>query len=168
MNQGLCWDTGDILDWGKAPGRAETSALWTPSSWKAPPCHDLLEEQSGTAELLRCRPGISDPWALSSVQPEPPAPKNPPLRPAGSLPDQAPKAWQASNPQALHNLHSTGLCPSGLHRPTWSPLCRTIPLRPAKLVIHRHSQSPPGHTLKACQASDPQVLHHLCSAGPCP
>jgi hypothetical protein len=30
-NQGPCWDAGDILGWGKAPGIAETLAHWIPS-----------------------------------------------------------------------------------------------------------------------------------------
>jgi hypothetical protein len=46
-NQGPCWDAGDMLVWGKAPGRTETSTHWTPSSWKASPCHNTLKEQVG-------------------------------------------------------------------------------------------------------------------------
>jgi hypothetical protein len=38
-------NTRDTLCWGKAPGRAKTSALWNPSLWKASPHHDLLTEQ---------------------------------------------------------------------------------------------------------------------------
>jgi hypothetical protein len=63
-----------------------------------------------------------------------------------------------------------------LLRTTWSP--PNEPLRPAKLGIHRHSRSLPGHTLrpaqactistllrhvpKACHAGDPYT-HNLCS-----
>jgi hypothetical protein len=45
MNQETCWDAGDMLGWDKAQGRAETSAPWTPSPWKASPCHD--KQQAG-------------------------------------------------------------------------------------------------------------------------
>jgi hypothetical protein len=46
-NQRPCWDAGDILGWGKAPERAKILAPWTPSLWKASPCHDTLKEQEG-------------------------------------------------------------------------------------------------------------------------
>jgi hypothetical protein len=35
-------------------------------------------------------------------------------------------------------------------------------------VLHMPAQSPLGRTLKACQAGDPQALHNLHSARPCP
>jgi hypothetical protein len=57
VNQGLCSDAGDMLHWGKAPGRAKILALWTPSSWKAPPYHDLLNEQPA----LHAKPCPIDP-----------------------------------------------------------------------------------------------------------
>jgi hypothetical protein len=47
VNQGPCWDAGDTLGWGKAPGSTETSAPWTPSMWKAPSYHNTLKEQEG-------------------------------------------------------------------------------------------------------------------------
>jgi hypothetical protein len=47
VNQGPCWDSGDTLGWGKAQGKAETSAPWIPSPWKASPHHDTLKEQAG-------------------------------------------------------------------------------------------------------------------------
>jgi hypothetical protein len=53
VNQGPCWDAGDMLGWGKEPGRAKTLAPWTPSSWKASPRNDLLKEQLG-----KCPPGL--------------------------------------------------------------------------------------------------------------
>jgi hypothetical protein len=75
VNQGLSWEAGDTLGWGKAQGRAKTSALWTPSSWKPSPCHDLLKEQPSSecqapphrpAEPLLCRL-----WDLRSFVPAP-------------------------------------------------------------------------------------------------
>jgi hypothetical protein len=103
-------DTGDTLGWGKAQGRAETSALWTPSSWKASPHPDILKEQLA----LHTKPcpirlqsrysaglGISDPWACCSTLPGPCAHKLPPLRTAQSLPNGAPKAYKAGDPQAF-------------------------------------------------------------------
>jgi hypothetical protein len=47
MNQGPCWDSGDILAWEKVPGRAETLATWTLSLQKPSPCHNALKEQAG-------------------------------------------------------------------------------------------------------------------------
>jgi hypothetical protein len=47
MNQGPCWDAGDMLGWRKPPGRTETSALWTPSLWKPSPHHNTLKDQAG-------------------------------------------------------------------------------------------------------------------------
>jgi hypothetical protein len=47
VNQGPCWDTGDIHGRGKAQGKAETSPPWTPSPWKSSLCHDRLKEQAG-------------------------------------------------------------------------------------------------------------------------
>jgi hypothetical protein len=44
MSQGPCWDAGASLGRGKAPGRVETLPPWTPSPWKASPCHDTLRE----------------------------------------------------------------------------------------------------------------------------
>jgi hypothetical protein len=49
VNQEACWDTGDTLGRGKAQGRAKTSALWIPRSWKASPCHNLLKDQLAAA-----------------------------------------------------------------------------------------------------------------------
>jgi hypothetical protein len=61
VNQGLSWEAGDTLGWGKAQGRAETSGLWTPSQWETSPHHDTLKEQVGrhthaTAEYQSTRP----------------------------------------------------------------------------------------------------------------
>jgi hypothetical protein len=61
-NQGPCWDAGDTLDWGKAPGRAETSSPWTPSLWKASPHNDTLKEQVG------CHPPAGRPRSPLSSQ----------------------------------------------------------------------------------------------------
>jgi hypothetical protein len=55
VNQGPCWDTGDSLGWGKAQGRAETSAHWTTSLWKASPCHNILKEQVGHHAATVCQ-----------------------------------------------------------------------------------------------------------------
>jgi hypothetical protein len=79
-------------------------------------------------------------------------------------------------PSGLHDLHSIGPCPSGLHRPAWSLLCWAMPLRPAKPVIHGlaadihdlcwaapsdlHSALP-AHAPHACTG-----LHNLCRVTP--
>jgi hypothetical protein len=47
MIQRLWGEAGDTLDWDKRPGRAETSALWTPSSWEASPHHHILKDYPG-------------------------------------------------------------------------------------------------------------------------
>jgi hypothetical protein len=134
VNQWLCWNAGDTLGWGKAQGRAETSALWAPSSWKASPCHDLLKEHP----VLHAKPrpigprsrcstgrGISDPSTHSSIPPGPHSPKLPPMRHTRSPPDWPPKACQASDPQAF--MISAAMCPSGLHRPAQSGLHQAGP-----------------------------------------
>jgi hypothetical protein len=155
---------GDTLDWGKAQGRAETSALWTPSSWKASPCYNLLKEQL----VLHAKPhligpqndfstdcGISDPWAHSSAPPRSCSPKLPPFRPAWSPLDWDPKACQAGEPQTL--MISAGLHPSGLHRPAWSPLSGLCPqglLNWQSTGIHNLHQA---RVPKTCQGGDPQA-----------
>jgi hypothetical protein len=147
--------------------------------------------------------------------PGPHYPKFPPCRPAWCLPDWAPKACQAGNPQTFTIFIRPH--PSGFHRPAQSLLCKALPLslwythththththmhtrspfhwattlrpaqistppacahtgphdlhcstplRPGKLEIYRHSQSPPDCTPQACQASDPQAFK--ITAGPC-
>jgi hypothetical protein len=155
QNQGLCWDAGDKLDWGKAQGRAETSALWTPSSWKSSPQEDLLKEQPALhAKSLPiglqnyCSTGwqISDHWACSSSPPGPCSPKHTPLRPTWSLMDLASRVCQASNPQML----------------TVSAATRPVPLRPAQASLSLLGQAArlPSH--------DAQSLHDLCFTRPCP
>jgi hypothetical protein len=79
VNQEFCWDAGDTLGWGKVSRRAETSALWTTSLWKASPCHDLLTKPPA----LHAKPHpigrwshrstgheLSDPPACSSSRPD--------------------------------------------------------------------------------------------------
>jgi hypothetical protein len=117
VNKGLCRDTGDMLGWGKARGRADTSALWTPSSWKASLHHDLLKEQL----VLYTKPlsigmwshwstgwQISDPWAHSSAPPGLHSPKHTTLRPAWLPLELAPKACQSSDPQVFTISTPTG------------------------------------------------------------
>jgi hypothetical protein len=131
-----------MLDWGRAQGRAETSALWTPSLWKASPCHDTLKEQLAlhTKTLpigprshcsVCCR--ISDPPALllsstRAVLPQTPTPQTCTIS----------ARWARKTSQAgatdIHDL--SWAMPSGLHRPPQS-LVACIP--------------------KACQASYPQT-----------
>jgi hypothetical protein len=59
--------------------------------------------------------------------------------------------------QSRGSTHTQSLlhwaAPPGLHRPAQTPLCQAMPPRPAKLAIHRHSRSPPGHALSPAQAS---------------
>jgi hypothetical protein len=117
MNQGLCRDTGDMLSWGKAPGRAETSAFWTPSLWKASLHYDLLKDQL----VLYTKPlpivlqshwstgwQTSYPWAHSSALPGPHSPKYLPIRPTCPPLDLAPKACEASDPQVFTISTPTG------------------------------------------------------------
>jgi hypothetical protein len=52
-NQGSCWDAGDMLGWGKALGRAEPLAPWTPSPWKVSPHHE------GRLPPVHCLPATS-------------------------------------------------------------------------------------------------------------
>jgi hypothetical protein len=111
MYQRLCWDTGDTLGWGEAPGRAETSALWTPTSWKASLHHDLLKEQP--VLLTKSHPiGLPILWPV-------PQPHQ------GSHPsdlhnlcwDHAPQACQVSDLQAHTISTPPDLFPSGMSGP---------------------------------------------------
>jgi hypothetical protein len=74
VNQGPCWDVGDMFGWGKAQGTAESLAPWTPSPWKASPCHYRLKEQVGchlhaAATHWPSRPSPSRPAALPAYPP---------------------------------------------------------------------------------------------------
>jgi hypothetical protein len=62
-------------------------------------------------------------------------------RTISALPGHIPKACCTGDTN-MHDLRSTGLCPPGLHRPAQYPLCKHVPLRPAKLGIHRHTRAP--------------------------
>jgi hypothetical protein len=128
-----CWDT---LGWGKAPARAETSALWTHSLWKSSPHHDLLKEQQAwqahtqgprSQSSISMGPHLSGPPDPSSValldlcsagSATPQACQDPALHacqistPLGPTP-------QTCQPSAGSPVH--WLLP---HRPTGPPLCR--------------------------------------------
>jgi hypothetical protein len=84
----------------------------------------------------------------------------------------------------MHDLHSAGPCPQGLHSPVQSLLCWATPLRPAAWRYKQacspfHLAMPPRPAQpctiftpqacapKACQAGDPHT-HDSFSAGPCP
>jgi hypothetical protein len=82
-NQEPCWDAGDMIGWGKAPGRAETLAHRTPRPWKASPHHDTLKEQTKNRQAATpmpppaCQPTMPPPhWSTGSL----------PCRPAMLLP----------------------------------------------------------------------------------
>jgi hypothetical protein len=66
INQRPCWDAGAMLGRGEAPGRVETLASWTPSPWKASPCHDTLRKQAGCHHLC-CWPPVPDKLGRSSA-----------------------------------------------------------------------------------------------------
>jgi hypothetical protein len=59
-------------------------------------------------------------------------------RTISALPGHIPKACCTGDTN-MHDLRSTGLCPPGLHRPAQYPLCKHVPLRPAKLGTHTHT-----------------------------
>jgi hypothetical protein len=151
--QGLCWHAGDTLSWGKAQGRAETSALWTPSSWKASPHYDLLKEQPA----LHTKPSLIGPRSCCSSRlcdlislgpllsptraalPQTPTPQTHmiitrPHRPEWSLSGCTPKACQVGNPQTF--TISTGKSLSGL------PGCRSTDKR----KLHSARPEPFRHT----------------------
>jgi hypothetical protein len=78
-------------------------------------------------------------------------------RPAWSTQSHAPKACHAWDTHT-HDLHSAGLCSPGLPRPAQYPLCKPVPLRPAKPGTHTHTISILlDRTPQACQAGDPQT-----------
>jgi hypothetical protein len=74
VNQGAYWDTGATLGRGEAPGRVKTLALWTPSLWKASPCHKTLREQGGhhphatAATCYRLQMCLGDFWQTKQVR----------------------------------------------------------------------------------------------------
>jgi hypothetical protein len=155
VNQGLCWDAGDTLGWGKAQGRAETSALWTPSSWMASPCHDLLKEQL----VLHTKPchiglwsccsighGISDPWAPSQPCQG---------RTSPNSHSQTSTISARPSPSGLPSQRSTGIQDVQSAGP--------VPLRPAQA---RTISTLPGRAPMACQASNPQTF--MIPTGACP
>jgi hypothetical protein len=117
VTQGPCWDTGAVLGRGKAPGKAKTSVLWTPSLWKASPCHNLLKER------LACQAPTN-------------RPKEPPLYSAG------PPATQAHQAPGLRGPTGSLLCwePTSQtnQAPAGSLLCLMGPPGP-------QSSGPPGH-----------------------
>jgi hypothetical protein len=159
MNQGLCWDAGDTLGCGKAQGRAETSAVWNPSLWKASPWHDLLKEQlvlqakTHQMELLLCR--LWDLWSLGLLLKPTRAvfPKLSLLRPEVSLLDNALKACQPGNTQAC-TIYAEP-CHSGLHRPAQSLLCQPVTIRPAQACM---ISTLLGCIPKVCQTGNPQTF----------
>jgi hypothetical protein len=79
---------------------------------------------------------ICEPWSCSSALPGPLFPKLPPLRPAQSPPDRAPKACQSGGPQAF--TITTRPQPSGLHN-----LAGTMPLKPTSRQSTRMISTPP-------------------------
>jgi hypothetical protein len=122
VNQGICLDAGDMLGWGKAPGRDETSALRTPTSWKASLCHNWLKEQP-----------------VLHVKPYPISPQSAALQAMGSpIFGPTPQPHQSHTPPNSH--------PSDIY-----DLHRTAHLRSAKLVFHRHVWSVLGHNPQACK-----------------
>jgi hypothetical protein len=90
VNQGPCWDAGDMLGWGKAQGRAETSAHWTPSLWKFSQWYDTLKDQVAPIPLLSDGPPPCHPARLAHCRPT----KLQPAGPLGSHPPAGPPAHQ--------------------------------------------------------------------------
>jgi hypothetical protein len=106
-------------------------------------------------------------------------PSFPPLRPSRSPLNWAPKACEASNPQAF--MISPEPHPSGLHRPAWSlqgpcpesllgrqpadmhnlHSARSAPFRHARPTLQRPASSPQGKAL-ACRpmGPHPHATHH--------
>jgi hypothetical protein len=126
-NQGPCWDTVDTLGWGKAPGRAETSAPWTPSLWKASPHHNTLKEQAvlHPHTATACLPAH---WASTML-----------ARQATACCHARPLPYQPTGAAALK-----GLPP---HQATAHMSSRTLPThQPAgtgATVSHRRAPAPP-------------------------
>jgi hypothetical protein len=128
-------------------------------------------------------PLLHRPWDLQSLGPllspaRAALPQTPTPQTTWSLPDWAPKACQASDPQAF--MISTRPCPSGLHRPAQSllghaprlakpaftdihDLCKAVPPRPAQASTISSGSRPSG--LPSQWSTDTYDLH---SAGPAP
>jgi hypothetical protein len=105
-NQGPCWDMGDKLGWGKALGRAETSAPWSPSRWR------LLHAKIHWKKRQAATPTLPPPHHRPA-RPPPCRPSGPQLHHAMAKPASAPQAhWAATclptNPPAHRPLPTTG------------------------------------------------------------
>jgi hypothetical protein len=145
MNQRICWDPWNTLGWGKAPGRAETLALRTPSSWKAFPCHNLLEEQLA----LPAKPHPIDPWSCCF------------------------SSTRSSATPGLHSTGLHHLCRAPAPQPCHAhdPHARIIsagpmPLKPTRDTNHRPAQSLLGPHTSDLPSLQSIGLHNLHQAPP--
>jgi hypothetical protein len=100
-NQGPCWDAGDTLGWGKAPGTVETLAPWTASCGR----------------LLHITKHWKNRWAATPMLPPPCRPTRPP--PAGLPPHLLPATGgfqhhQMPAPNLPRRCRQTGLDAKGI------------------------------------------------------
>jgi hypothetical protein len=160
---GICWDAGDTLGWGKAPGRAKSMALWTPRSWKVSPCHNLLKEQPAKSpthrpvELLLCSAGLSAPQSIpgprSTLDPCPTGiPETWATPGPSSMPHQDPCLLGHAGPQlCAGSLLCQDPCPSG--PPPMRPCQAPAPHGMIRAMFHQDPcpLGPAGHQLHVRQ-----------------
>jgi hypothetical protein len=145
----------------KDQGRAETPALWTPSSWTVGFSTPWLTKTTACAarQAPPYRLDFQSPCLLLSpsraVLPQTPTPQTCKISARQALKD-----CQAGDPQTWFPMAT----PSGLHKHAQYPLCEPAPLSPAKSGMNtRMISAPPGRAPQACAG-----LHDLCSARPQP
>jgi hypothetical protein len=133
-----------MLGWGEAPGRAKTSVFWTPSSWKASPCHNFLKN-SWPDNPCNISPqsycfALPGPYPSGHQVPALRGPARSPLcmalcslgLPAPVLQATRSPLWQAPAPQVkpLPDLHYAVPYPTGPPGPCLAGLRDSHPTRP--------------------------------------
>jgi hypothetical protein len=139
VNQGPCWDAGDMHSWGKSPGRAETSPPGTssPIHWKSRQAITPMPPPSGGLPGL-CHTGV--PGFHPAKQPG-----------CHSL---ACQAYQAVTPLALQNHQVSALWPAKLptHQAATQKPAQPCPdCQPRGIpaaIHHRRAPTPPDASSK--------------------
>jgi hypothetical protein len=159
MNEGLCWDTGDTIGWGKVPRESQNFGTLNPYLMEGFSMPWFTNRTAGTAcqalPYRGCR--APAPQAMASLILPPHSSALPGLRSTGltDLPQ---------TPTLQAHMISTGPTPFrparlAIHRHEQS--LWAVTLSPVKLVIHRHTWSPPGCAPQACIG-----MHYLCQTTP--
>jgi hypothetical protein len=137
VNWGPCWDAGNTLGWGKAPGRAEVR----------------FPEPLAHGRLLHATIYWKSTWAAAHQASTPQACQFPALqacRPT-TLPGPIPQACWATTPPGCHPTGLTGRCPADLPCTLPIGLTSCCPVR----------QCPLAHQATTQQARQAPATHPL-------